>query len=674
MSAGAELWSFWAGTPRVPNACVAGGPEREFDVEEQDLGIIYKIDTDIGGGKDSKLYHFIWLRDNHADEVTASYVDSYVGTRDVRTWGAIRCVGRAPHEAGELPHLLTEKDFDSGAARCFNIEDATHLWKHAADRVLTLKRKCRPTRATMLSHYVQMKKRPKALPPEHKAASKAATIGNGVEVRPSTIEPADDNFGLFATRDFHSTELITMYDGKHLEGGYADACALETQTHVAAAAGVYWDGFALASLYRTAPKLLLGRGAGAFANHDKQRCKVEVWLSADFDSYNCIFLRVKSGQHIKKGEEIFHDYGSGYPVAMGFDRFGNSGGQLCPSDGSVAPCERDERASALVPATVPCAVRAAASGAIRAVLQNARAAQPPTTLLTLPAPSAPLRLADLAVGHVVEAERASGVWSSARVVRTQQKGARAVVTVEYTYCVAPARAWVRVAREDEVMGSVLASYYPASVLDRVLPAVLQLQCAGVGTRTTDRLRAGTEVLLPEVHLAREDERPSQIARRFGCGVQQLLALNAPLHGDSHSLQASSKLRRNTPVLLPPCWRPDGRRPAQPAWATPPPPVHELRVGDRVYVKCEPIKGSADMLSDVWRPATLTHVTSPKASSHHQCSAPYKALIDGDLAWEEQLNWSGSADEPQVVEEEGLEWIRATPSVPARSMIPGEVSP
>jgi len=750
------LGCFYAGTPRVPSK--RGDSE---DPEEHDLGFLFKIELDPGGGQGSRLFHFIWLRDNHSRSLAPNYIETSLAPRDARTWSAIRCVGRAQcTDAGEFLVPPTLAEFDHATSRYFTLEDATHLWRFAAAKATAIRRKFRLKRSPSTQRALPAKRRTRSIPPLLPAALKAATIGHGVEVRPSSIGPPTDNFGLFATRSFKPTELVTMYDGTRLEGGREEACALETQTHVAASAGVYWDGYPLTRLYRSQPKLLDGRGGGAFANHNPRGCKVDVWLSAESDSYNCIFLRVKPGKHLEAGEEIFHDYGAGYPVAMGWDRFGD--GPRCRDSFGAADAGDDRR-----PLLHVSAVRATVLSAISAVLSAARTSQPPPPLplppppppppplplpLPLPAgatfavampvsypptsavppamcsecrlpsvgllggvhlpsaeqmqlptagqmhnavppliatttastctiapplppppPRAPLpRVGALQVGDWVEAEKATGVWAAARVVRVQQKSSRPVVTIEYEYRVAPARVWTFISREDEMMGNILAWHYPAAVLEQVLPALLQMQSCGAPrpSRATDRLRAFTEVVLPEVYKTREDERPSQIARRFGCDIKALVDLNVSLHPD---LQMTSKLRCNTLVVLPPCWRPGAPRPAQPKWATAAPEVVALAVGDAVYIKCDPINGSPDMETPVWRPAKLTHVHS-RASFGPRDAAPYEAVVDGDLAWLEKLNWGGAQGEERAIEEDGEGWIRAFPGVEPFSMTPGELIP
>ena len=64
---------------------------------------------------------------------------------------------------------------------------------------------------------------------DRRAAKQWATIGDGLEVRPSGIPGAGN--GLFATQDFASGP-ITMYDGDRLQDGKEGACKLAVQTHV----------------------------------------------------------------------------------------------------------------------------------------------------------------------------------------------------------------------------------------------------------------------------------------------------------------------------------------------------------------------------------------------------------------------------------------------------------
>lgn len=103
------------------------------DPEEHDLGFLFKIELDPGGGKGSRLFHFIWLRDNHSSSLAPNYIENSLAPRDGRTWSAIRCVGRAQcTDAGEFLVPPTLAEFDHATSRYFTLEDATHLWRFAA--------------------------------------------------------------------------------------------------------------------------------------------------------------------------------------------------------------------------------------------------------------------------------------------------------------------------------------------------------------------------------------------------------------------------------------------------------------------------------------------------------------------------------------------------------------
>lgn len=79
------------------------------------------------------------------------------------------------------------------------------------------------------------------------------TIGNGVNVLPSTIKNAGN--GLFALRFFRKNEFITLYDGEHMTR--KEAWARESLTHMASREGIIVDGLKVP---------VQGRGGGSFAN------------------------------------------------------------------------------------------------------------------------------------------------------------------------------------------------------------------------------------------------------------------------------------------------------------------------------------------------------------------------------------------------------------------------
>ena len=92
----------------------------------------------------------------------------------------------------------------------------------------------------------------------------AATLGDGLKLQPSgvgaelfvnpwlghphgeTVASAAPGCGLFATRNFKIGELVSLYDGEYLEGGFDEACELDVQTHIAHCQSFYVDGKGLA--------------------------------------------------------------------------------------------------------------------------------------------------------------------------------------------------------------------------------------------------------------------------------------------------------------------------------------------------------------------------------------------------------------------------------------------
>ena len=70
--------------------------------------------------------------------------------------------------------------------------------------------------------------------------------------------------------------------------------------------------------------MVVGRGGGAFANHDAIRCNAEIYLNSKATGgFNVLFLRVKRGMTIEAGAEIYSNYGTGLSlqVALGNARF-----------------------------------------------------------------------------------------------------------------------------------------------------------------------------------------------------------------------------------------------------------------------------------------------------------------------------------------------------------------
>ena len=169
------LGCFYAGTPRVPSKL-----GESDDPEEHDLGFVFKIELDPGGGQGSRLFHFCWLRDNRSSSLAPNYIDIPLAPRDNRTWNAIRCVGRAQcTDAGTFEVPPTSAEFDAAMSRYFTLEDATHLWRLAAAKATDIRRKFRLKRSSPSTQRASpAKRRARSIPPLLPAALQAATIGH----------------------------------------------------------------------------------------------------------------------------------------------------------------------------------------------------------------------------------------------------------------------------------------------------------------------------------------------------------------------------------------------------------------------------------------------------------------------------------------------------------------
>lgn len=152
---------------------------------------------------------------------------------------------------------------------------------------------------TSLCHHHRGSDGPRIRP---RTAERAAVVGAGVEVRTSTLPDAGN--GLFATIGFSSSDVVTEYAGKTL--GRREAHSAPVVSHMAAHGGTYIDGL-------RAP--VRGAGGGSFANDpftDKRaRAKVRLYQPSEGPLVGRLFLKVKPGEHIRPGEEIFLSYGAG---------------------------------------------------------------------------------------------------------------------------------------------------------------------------------------------------------------------------------------------------------------------------------------------------------------------------------------------------------------------------
>jgi len=151
---------------------------------------------------------------------------------------------------------------------------------------------------------------------ETRAPARAATLGNGVEAKPSGIAAAGT--GLFATVPFASNDIITRYepDAQDHRGhgstlSKATAMRLPVQTHIMQKDGIYVSG-------TRAP--VQGKGGGPMANDNGGPYNAESFVHND--RLDHIYLKVLAGKVIKPGQEVFIKYGTAgaRDVAMGSRR------------------------------------------------------------------------------------------------------------------------------------------------------------------------------------------------------------------------------------------------------------------------------------------------------------------------------------------------------------------
>lgn len=139
---------------------------------------------------------------------------------------------------------------------------------------------------------------------------RAATVGDGVRVSQSTIPNAGN--GLFATVPFASNDIITRYEPNPPEHGNRpllsrqEARAIQDQRWIMQKDGNYVAGI---HPHRN------GLGGGSMANDNGGPYNAESFVHPD--RLDHIYLKVKAGQVILPGKEIFINYGSGRAVAMG---------------------------------------------------------------------------------------------------------------------------------------------------------------------------------------------------------------------------------------------------------------------------------------------------------------------------------------------------------------------
>ena len=136
-------------------------------------------------------------------------------------------------------------------------------------------------------------------------ASQAATVGDGVVVRESTLG-AEAGRGLYATRTFFRGDWITEYCGERID--FAEARRrhdLGRATHIRSVVPLHTaiDGF-------RQPTKARGLGGASFANDGRSSAlNNAVFCKVELDGGR-VFLRAR--HTIARGSEIFVNYGQGY--------------------------------------------------------------------------------------------------------------------------------------------------------------------------------------------------------------------------------------------------------------------------------------------------------------------------------------------------------------------------
>ncbi len=145
---------------------------------------------------------------------------------------------------------------------------------------------------------------------------RATVVGGGVRTAPSTLGAAAGR-GLFANQNFASSDIITRYEPDRTDHrnqdllSRAEARSLGIHTHIAHKDGNYVSGL-------RAP--VQSVGGGSFANDPGSHSRYNAELFVHPTRLNHIYLRALAGKTIRKGDEIFINYGQGRSVAMGNQR------------------------------------------------------------------------------------------------------------------------------------------------------------------------------------------------------------------------------------------------------------------------------------------------------------------------------------------------------------------
>ena len=133
-----------------------------------------------------------------------------------------------------------------------------------------------------------------------------ATIGHGLIVSTSNIPGAGR--GLFAAMDFIKGDVITIYDGEHIDKG--EACRRKVKTHMASICSqCVIDGL---------KEPIHGRGGGSFVNDPQTRMMRNAEFRRVDEGYKCNYgVNLVAIRPIFSGDEIYASYGSrGFAYAM----------------------------------------------------------------------------------------------------------------------------------------------------------------------------------------------------------------------------------------------------------------------------------------------------------------------------------------------------------------------
>lgn len=134
----------------------------------------------------------------------------------------------------------------------------------------------------------------------------SATVGNGLEVKASTLKHAGN--GCFTTKTFKKGEYVTEYDGQRI--GWEDAkrrrrLGIDAYIRTLYFGWIYIDGLC-------DPEAVKGKGGGSFVNDGKD-CKINnlTWYLDDREGGTPRML-LKASRNIQTGEELFVSYGKTY--------------------------------------------------------------------------------------------------------------------------------------------------------------------------------------------------------------------------------------------------------------------------------------------------------------------------------------------------------------------------